>query len=120
MDGWISTSMVRGLQLEGQLQDDSFFDLADEYGVMILPGWPCCDAFQHWPAWTTETLAIAKASLTSQVRWMFSIAGLASEFTARISRGNHLDWNVMKLFRCCVSKPELISRVLYPHCARHW
>jgi exo-1,4-beta-D-glucosaminidase len=54
------------LQLEGQLIDDSFFDLADENGVMILPGWPCCDAFQHWPSWTDETLYVAVESLRSQ------------------------------------------------------
>ncbi len=56
------------LQLEGQLGDDIFFDVADEMGILVLAGWSCCDAFQHWPAWTPAVHAVAVQSLTSQVR----------------------------------------------------
>ncbi len=54
-------------QLEGQLQDDLFFEIADEVGILVLLGWSCCDAFQHWPAWTNETFTTAVESLRSQV-----------------------------------------------------
>lgn len=56
------------VRLEGQLQDDLFFDIADEMGVLVLLGWSCCDAFQHWPAWTNDTFTTAVESLRSQTR----------------------------------------------------
>ncbi len=45
-----------------------FFDIADEVGILVLMGWSCCDAFQHWPSWTAQTHVVATESLRSQVQ----------------------------------------------------
>ena len=64
--------MVRDLnlntiRLEGKLDTDEFFRLADEQGILVLAGWCCCDHWEHWKDWTPEDLAIAKASLRAQM-----------------------------------------------------
>ena len=58
---------LNAVRLEGKMQDDNFFATADKYGVLTIPGWCCCDAWQHWKAWKEEQHEVASASLTSQV-----------------------------------------------------
>ena len=55
------------LRLEGQMESDDFFDLADERGVLVMAGWMCCDIWQKWPDWPSENLPIALASQRSQL-----------------------------------------------------
>ncbi len=55
------------IRLEGKLDTEEFFHLADEQGVLVLAGWCCCDHWEHWRDWTPDDLEIAKASLRSQM-----------------------------------------------------
>jgi exo-1,4-beta-D-glucosaminidase len=55
------------IRLEGKLEPEAFFHLADEQGILILPGWSCCDHWEHWKNWAPEDLPIATASLRSQL-----------------------------------------------------
>jgi exo-1,4-beta-D-glucosaminidase len=64
--------MVRDLnlntfRLEGKLDTDNFFRLADKYGILVMAGWCCCDHWERWKTWTPEDLVIATASLRSQM-----------------------------------------------------
>ncbi|WP_327266552.1 exo-beta-D-glucosaminidase [Streptomyces sp. NBC_01232] len=34
------------LRLEGHLEPDEFFDLADRHGILTLPGWECCNKWE--------------------------------------------------------------------------
>lgn len=34
------------VRLEGHIEPDEFFDLADRMGVLTLPGWECCDKWE--------------------------------------------------------------------------
>lgn len=56
------------IRLEGKLETDDFFDLADRYGILVMPGWCCCDFWEKWDKWTDETKTIAAASLADQIR----------------------------------------------------
>jgi exo-1,4-beta-D-glucosaminidase len=56
------------IRMEGKLEDDHFYDLADEYGILLMPGWACCDAWQHWKYWKAEQYFVASESLRSEVR----------------------------------------------------
>jgi exo-1,4-beta-D-glucosaminidase len=49
------------------METDEFFDLADEMGLLIMPGWTCCDMWEHWKEWTPETYKIAGASLKHEL-----------------------------------------------------
>ena len=55
------------IRLEGKLEDERFFDLADEYGILVLAGWCCCDRWEQWGQWTDDTRAIAAASQHDQI-----------------------------------------------------
>ena len=65
------------IRLEGQLQPDNFFDLADEYGILIMAGWCCCSHWEHWthrpdyeegPTWDKEDYEIAARSQIDQIK----------------------------------------------------
>jgi exo-1,4-beta-D-glucosaminidase len=58
---------LNSIRLEGKVDRDEFFDKADRMGLLIMPGWCCCDAWERWKHWTPETKAIAAASLTDQL-----------------------------------------------------
>src|SRR6202007_905143 len=55
------------IRLEGKLETEDFFHLADEQGILIMLGWCCCDHWEHWKDWTPDDLTIATASLQSQL-----------------------------------------------------
>jgi exo-1,4-beta-D-glucosaminidase len=55
------------VRLEGKLGSEDLFDLADEMGILIMPGWQCCDFWQRWDKWTAQDHEIANASLYSQI-----------------------------------------------------
>jgi len=55
------------IRLEGQLETDEFFRLADEQGILVMAGWCCCDHWEHWKDWTADDLSIATASLRAQL-----------------------------------------------------
>ena len=56
------------IRLEGKLETDHFFDLADRYGILIMAGWCCCDAWEKWPHWPPENFDISQESLRDQIR----------------------------------------------------
>jgi exo-1,4-beta-D-glucosaminidase len=55
------------IRLEGKLDTDDFFRLADQNGILVMAGWCCCDHWERWKTWTPDDLAIATASLRSQM-----------------------------------------------------
>ena len=54
------------IRLEGHIEPDEFFDLADQLGVLTLPGWECCDRWQSISSWTDADYAVARASASSE------------------------------------------------------
>ncbi|KAF3009565.1 hypothetical protein E8E13_005755 [Curvularia kusanoi] len=36
------------VRLEGKQEHPELYDLADEMGIMLLPGWECCDKWEAW------------------------------------------------------------------------
>ena len=56
------------LRLEGKLESQAFYDLADKYGVLIMAGWCCCDMWERWNEWGNEQYKVAQASQRDQMR----------------------------------------------------
>ncbi len=54
------------IRLEGKTDRDEFFEKTDRLGILVMPGWICCDMWEHWDRWTPETKKIAAASMTDQ------------------------------------------------------
>ncbi|MBV8672624.1 MAG: beta galactosidase jelly roll domain-containing protein [Acidobacteriaceae bacterium] len=64
------------IRLEGKMETQDFFNLADEQGILVMLGWCCCDHWEHWDKWQPGTLEIATASLRSQILRLRSHASL--------------------------------------------
>ncbi|MBV9343671.1 MAG: glycoside hydrolase family 2 [Gammaproteobacteria bacterium] len=61
------------IRSEGKLEDARFYDLADADGIMVLPGWECCDKWESWAKtggepWDAADEKVAAASLASEAR----------------------------------------------------
>ncbi len=75
---YVKDMNLNTIRLEGQLQPDYFFDLADEMGILIMAGWCCCSHWEHWkyrpndyekgPVWDKEDYEIAAKSQADQIR----------------------------------------------------
>ncbi|HXN97377.1 MAG TPA: beta galactosidase jelly roll domain-containing protein [Candidatus Acidoferrales bacterium] len=55
------------IRLEGRLDRDEFFDKTDRLGILVMPGWTCCDAWERWNDWKNDQNSIAVASLRDQI-----------------------------------------------------
>ena len=55
------------IRLEGRLDHDEFFDKTDKLGILVMPGWTCCDAWERWKTWKGDQRKVAAASLTDQI-----------------------------------------------------
>jgi exo-1,4-beta-D-glucosaminidase len=74
---YVKDMNLNTIRLEGQLQPDYFFDLADEYGILVMAGWCCCSHWEHWqhrddykegPIWDKEDYDVAAKSQADQIR----------------------------------------------------
>jgi len=55
------------IRLEGNYENDRFFQRTDSLGVLVMTGWVCCDAWEEWKKWGPEQYAVAAASLRDQI-----------------------------------------------------
>jgi exo-1,4-beta-D-glucosaminidase len=55
------------IRTEGKLETDAFYELADREGILIMPGWCCCDQWELWDKWTEENYKVGPASLRDQL-----------------------------------------------------
>jgi len=59
---------LNAIRLEGRLDRDELFNKTDELGILVMPGWTCCDAWELWDKWTADTRKIASESMADQAR----------------------------------------------------
>ncbi|MBW8797674.1 MAG: exo-beta-D-glucosaminidase [Streptomyces sp.] len=64
---------LNAIRLEGHIEPDEFFDLADHLGVLTLPGWECCDKWEgqtnpgeSGEKWTAADYPVAQASMAAE------------------------------------------------------
>ncbi|MEV7982747.1 exo-beta-D-glucosaminidase [Streptomyces sp. NPDC086519] len=65
---------LNAIRLEGHIEPDEFFDLADRYGILTLPGWECCDKWEgqvngdgeRGEKWTAADYPVAQASMAAE------------------------------------------------------
>ncbi len=55
------------IRLEGRLDHDEFFEKTDKLGILVMPGWTCCDAWERWKTWKGDQRKVAVASLKDQI-----------------------------------------------------
>jgi len=55
------------VRLEGKLETQEFFDIADHQGILVMAGWCCCDFWERWTRWKPQDFEIAQQSLRDQI-----------------------------------------------------
>jgi exo-1,4-beta-D-glucosaminidase len=55
------------VRLEGKLESEEFYQIADQRGILVMAGWCCCDFWERWPKWQPQDFEIAKQSLRDQI-----------------------------------------------------
>ncbi|KAK5994118.1 Exo-beta-D-glucosaminidase [Cladobotryum mycophilum] len=66
------------IRLEGKLEHPELYEIADRIGLMVMPGWECCDKWEAWdynhdlaldppPIWNANDYATANASVIHEV-----------------------------------------------------
>lgn len=55
------------IRQEGKIETDEFYDLADREGILVMPGWCCCDQWELWDEWTAENYTVGPLSLRDQL-----------------------------------------------------
>ena len=65
--GYVRDLGLNTLRLEGKLESEEFFEMADQQGILVMAGWCCCDFWERWGSWKDEDFAIAKSSLRDQM-----------------------------------------------------
>jgi len=59
---------LNAVRLEGNYENDRFFQRADSLGVLVMTGWVCCDAWEEWAKWGPEQHVVSAVSLRDQIR----------------------------------------------------
>jgi len=55
------------IRLEGRLDRDELFEKTDRLGILVMPGWTCCDVWEKWDKWKGDQSRVAEASLRDQI-----------------------------------------------------
>jgi len=58
------------IRSEGKLEDDHFYDLCDQYGMLVMTGWMCCGAWQYPDKWDSTKRNVAMESDRSVMYWL--------------------------------------------------
>jgi exo-1,4-beta-D-glucosaminidase len=59
---------LNAIRFEGDLGNEEIYDLADQMGLVLMPGFVCCSVWQSDNSWSTEQTSVAYNSLDSQMR----------------------------------------------------
>jgi exo-1,4-beta-D-glucosaminidase len=64
---------LNAIRLEGKLENPEFYDLTDQLGIMVLPGWECCNKWEAHAGtggapWSEQDYLIARRSMASEAR----------------------------------------------------
>jgi exo-1,4-beta-D-glucosaminidase len=54
------------VRLEGKLENEHFFDVADQLGILVMPGLMCCDWWQDSGSWQPGDFTVAADSVHDQ------------------------------------------------------
>jgi exo-1,4-beta-D-glucosaminidase len=65
---YVKDMRLNTIRLEGRIDRDDLFNKTDELGILVMPGWTCCDAWELWDKWTADTRKTAAASMADQAR----------------------------------------------------
>ena len=91
------------VRMEGKLESNEFFDRADELGIVMIPGWMCCDHWQDSAQWTPGDHKIAVRSMETQAE---RLRRHPSVFDFLIGSDEHPSPEAQKELRAALAKSD--------------
>lgn len=64
------------IRTEGKFEDDNFYELCDQYGILVFAGWMCCGTWEYPENWNAEERHVAMESERSMMYWLRNKASL--------------------------------------------
>lgn len=65
---YVKDMHLNAIRMDGKLEDENFLNLCDRAGILLLPGWCCCDHWERWKEWKGEEYTVGPESLRDQIR----------------------------------------------------
>ena len=59
---------LNAVRFEGKFASDHLMDALDDAGVLVIPGWCCCDQWERSWMWLDEHWVVAEGSMLDQSR----------------------------------------------------
>ena len=63
---YVKEMNLNTIRLEGKLEFDEFYEICDQEGILVMPGWCCCDRWERWSRWKEKDYKIAMESEKDQ------------------------------------------------------
>ena len=64
---YVEDMVLNTVRLEGKLESEEFYNIADHHGILVMAGWCCCDFWERWARWQPQDFEIGKQSLRDQI-----------------------------------------------------
>ena len=65
---YIKHMNLNSIRLEGKFEHNEFYSFCDFYGILILSGFNCADAWQRWDLWDDKTIELSNKIVKSLIK----------------------------------------------------
>jgi len=65
---YVKDMNLNAIRFEAKTESDRFLDMCDREGILVMPGWCCCDHWEKWEKWNEEDYSVSAESLRDQSR----------------------------------------------------
>ncbi len=65
---YVKDMNLNTIRFEAKMESGRFLELCDREGILVMPGWCCCDHWEKWDKWNEEDYSISAESLRDQIR----------------------------------------------------
>jgi len=63
---YVKEMNLNTIRLEGKLESDKFYEITDREGILVMPGWCCCDHWERWARWDQADYTVSNGSEKDQ------------------------------------------------------
>ena len=65
---YIKHMNLNSIRLEGKFEHNEFYSYCDKYGILIISGFNCADAWQRWDLWDDFTINLSNKIIKSLIK----------------------------------------------------
>jgi len=65
---YVKDMNLNTIRFEAKMESQRFLELCDREGILVMPGWCCCDHWEKWDKWDEEDYSVSAEALRDQSR----------------------------------------------------